>query len=342
MAGQPLRGVIIGAGYFSQFHADAWARLAPDVTIVGVCDQKGDAASALAELLGAQTILPSDLVAFLTANDIDFVDLATPPPTHRDLCRQIAPTGAAILCQKPLGRDYAEAEAIVEDMSDTRFMVHENWRWQPWHRKAKELLDDGTLGDLHAINFNARLGDGWQHDAYLARQPYFRTYPRLFMYETGVHFLDLFRFLGGEISAVTAHLAKRNPDIAGEDAAIVLCRFTSGASALLDASRYNEPEHEDARYTFGTMRIDGAKGHLRLEADGSLHLKFLGEPVQRLDFDPPRCGFAGDSVFATFRHFIDCLRSGAPFETSGEEYLKTLALVEASYRAQESGQTVAG
>ena len=332
MAQHALRGVMIGAGYFSQFHADAWARLAPDVELVGVCDQKAEAARAMAEPLGAKTFAPDDLEAFIAANIIDFVDVATPPPTHRALCNRIAKTGAAILCQKPLGTDYADAQAIVADMTGTRFMVHENWRWQPWHRKAKELLDDGTLGSLHSIAFTVRLGDGWQEDAYMARQPYFRTYPRLFMYETGVHFLDLFRFLGGEIADITAHLSKRNPDIAGEDAALVMCRFASGATAMLDASRYNEPEHDNARYTFGTMRIDGLKGHLRLEPDGSLYLKLLGEPVKKLDFTPPRAGFAGDSVLATFRHFTDCLRRGGPFETSGEEYLKTLALVEASYR----------
>ena len=340
MASQPLRGVMIGAGYFSQFHADAWARMAPDVAIAGVCDLKPEAASMLAAQVGARVVSPDELDGFLTANSIDFVDLATPPPTHRALCNRIAQTGAAILCQKPLGTDYADAQAIVAEMVGVRFMVHENWRWQPWHRKARAMLDDGTLGQLHSITFTCRMGDGWPHDAYLARQPYFRTYPRLFMYETGVHFLDLFRFLGGEITNITAHLARRNPEIAGEDAAIVLCRFASGASALLDASRYNEPEHDDPRYTFGTMRIDGAKGHLRLDADGALHLKLLGEPIRRVDFAPSREGFAGDSVRATLRHFTACLRTGAPFETSGEEYLRTLRLVEAAYLAQETGQSV--
>ncbi len=340
MPGRPLRGVMIGAGYFSQFHADAWARLAPGAAIIGVCDDKPEAAAALAGPLGAQAFAPGALEAFIADHGIDFVDIATPPPTHRTLCRRIAATGAAIICQKPLGTDFVDAQAIVAEMAGTRFMVHENWRWQPWHRKAKALLDDGTLGDLHSIAFVTRMGDGWQHDAYLARQPYFRTYPRLFMYETGVHFLDLFRFLGGEIASITAHLAKRNRDIAGEDAALVLCRFASGASAMLDASRYNEPEHDNPRYTFGTMRIDGTKGHLRLEGDGSMHLKLLGEAVQRLDFDPPKQGFAGDSVFATFAHFIACLQSGAPFETSGEEYLRTLALVEAAYLSQDTGQAV--
>lgn len=339
---QPLRGIILGAGYFSQFHADAWARLSDQAQIVAVCDLDADKASELAEKLGARAITPDELEAVIAAEGVDFVDLATPPPTHRELTARLAATGVAILCQKPLGRDFPEAQAIVADMaaSGTRFMVHENWRWQPWYREVKRLLDDGTLGELFSLHFTCRMGDGWPHDAYLARQPYFRTYPRLFVYETGVHFLDMFRYIGGEVASLYARLDKRNQDIAGEDAALLLCNFANGATATLDASRYNEAEVANPRYTFGTMRVDGSKGHVRLEADGSLWLKLLGEPLRQLDFTPSHEGFAGDCVRATFAHFLACLRSGAEFETSGEEYLKSLALVEAAYQSEASGQVV--
>ena len=54
-----------------------------------------------------------------------------------------------------------------------------------------ENLDLGTIGRLHSISCRTRMGDGWQTDAYLARQPYFRTMPQLLVYETGVHFIDV-------------------------------------------------------------------------------------------------------------------------------------------------------
>ena len=81
-----------------------------------------------------------------------------------------------------------------------------------------------------------RVGSG----AYLDRQPYFRIMPRLLVFETGVHFVDVFRYLVGEVRQVYAALRRRNAVIAGEDAGLVLFEFDDGATGIWDASRYNE------------------------------------------------------------------------------------------------------
>ena len=119
-----------------------------------------------------------------------------------------------------------------------------------------------------------------------------------------------------------------------------MCGFRSGATAVLDASRYNETEATDIRYTFGTVRVDGSKGHLELDLEGNLTLKLLGQPSCRLDYPHNREGFAGDSVYHLQRHFVDRMHDGAPFESTGEDYLKTVALVEACYRSAANGRVV--
>ena len=58
--------------------------------------------------------------------------------------------------------------------------------------------------------------DGWGERAYLDRQPFFRDYPRLLIYETGIHFIDTFRYLLGEVAHVHAHIKRLNPVIKGE------------------------------------------------------------------------------------------------------------------------------
>lgn len=337
-----LRGVCVGAGYFSRFQYEAWQRI-PGVEIVGLANRN----LAKAQEIAAQFGIPracawSELAHLLDAVRPDFIDIITPPETHLEAVRLAAARGIAIICQKPLAPTWAEAVAVVAAARDAgvRFMVHENWRWQPWYREMKRHLAAGTLGELFSIAVRMRMGDGWPADAYLARQPFFRTYPRLLMYETGVHFLDTFRFLGGEITSVYARLQRRNPDIAGEDAGQIVCGFASGATAVLDASRYNEADTADARYTFGTVRLDGRQGHLELDLEGNLTLKLLGQPARRLDYPHERRGFAGDCVFAVQQHFVDRLRDGAPFESTGDDYLRTTALVEACYRSQAGGQVV--
>jgi predicted dehydrogenase len=219
-------------------------------------------------------------------------------------------------------------------------MVHENWRWQPWYREIRRIQQSGLLGEFTHINFLMRLGDGWGDNAYLDRQPFFRDYPRLLVYETGVHFIDTFRYLLGEITEVYAQLRRLNSVIRGEDAGHVLFRFAGGATAIWDANRYNEVESSSPRYTFGQMRIDAMGGHLTLDTAANLRVKPLGQPGYNVEYSHGNLNFAGDCVYALQRHFVDCLQSGREFEANGEDYLKTLAVVEAVYEAARRHEVV--
>jgi predicted dehydrogenase len=337
-----LRGIGIGAGYFSRYQYEAWTRI-PEVEILAVCNRDQDKAREAADAYGIPRAAAwRELAPMLDELRPDFVDIITPPETHLEAVTLAAQRGIHVICQKPLAPTLGESQRIVEVARDAgiRFLVHENWRWQPWYREIKRQLDEGAMGELFSISVRMRMGDGWQPDAYLARQPFFRTYPRLLVYETAVHFLDTFRFLGGEIEAIYCRLAKRNPAIAGEDTGIIVATFASGATALLDASRYNESDAADARYTFGTVRIDGSKGHIELDLEGGLTVKPLGQASRAIEYAHERKGFAGDCVHALQRHFTDCMLNDTPFESTGEDYLKTIALVEACYESNATGQSV--
>ena len=338
-----LRGICLGVGYFSRFQYDAWARI-PEVEIVALANRSLPKAREAAARFGIPRAYGWDeLATMLDKEKPDFVDIITPPETHLEVVSLAAARGITIICQKPVAPSWEESIAVVEAArrANVRLMIHENFRWQPWYREIRRQLDSGTVGELFSINVRMRMGDGWQEDAYLARQPFFRHYPRLLVYESGIHFLDTFRYLGGEVSSVYARLQKRNAAINGEDAGQIICGFASGATAILDASRYNEAETADARYTFGLVRIDGSKGHLELDLNGNLTLKLLGQPSRVLDYVHTREGFSGDCVHAIQRHFVDRLLDGAPFESTGEDYLKSTALMEACYRSHASGQVVA-
>lgn len=335
-----LRGVCIGAGYFSAYQYEAWSRI-PEVQIVAVVNRTVRKAWETAAQHGIpQACGLAELPALLDREQPDFVDIITPPETHLELTRLAAARGITIICQKPLAPTWNEAVQVVAAARQGRgrFVVHENWRWQPWYREMRRQIDAGAIGELFSIAVRMRMGDGWPADAYLARQPFFREYPRLLVHETGVHFLDTFRFLGGEITSVYARLQRRNPAIAGEDAGQIVCGLAGGATALLDASRYNEAETSDPRYTFGTVRIDGSRGHLELDLEANLTLKPLGQEPRRIAYPHTRQGFAGDCVFAFQRHFTDRMLDGGPFESTDEDYLRSVAVAEACYRSHARGQ----
>lgn len=290
-----LKGVCIGAGYFSHFQYEAWQRI-PEVEIVAFSNRDPVKAAEITRKFGHQKLY-ADYREMFDAEKPDFVDVITPPPSHAPICAEAAKRGIHIICQKPLAPSLAEARAIVADAAahKVRFMVHENWRFQPWYREIKRQLDAGAIGDqLFSLSFRSRMGDGWGANAYIPRQPYFRDYPRLLVYENGVHFIDTYRYLAGEIARVTAWHRRLNPVIKGEDCALLVFEFANSAIGLWDANRYNETTAANPRYTFGEMLVEGNGGSLRLYTDSRLTLKPLGRPEVEIPYTRADVNFAGD------------------------------------------------
>jgi predicted dehydrogenase len=335
-----LRGVGIGAGYFAPFQYEAWTRI-PEVEFVAIYNRTEERARPLMAEYGIARCY-HDWKEMLDREHPDFVDIITPPDTHEEMCAYAAARGIHIICQKPLAPSYEVSQRIVEHSASAgvRFMVHENFRWQPWYRAIKDVQSRGEIGEFTHVHFLMRMGDGWGADAYLARQPFFREYPRLLIYETGVHFIDTFRFLLGEVASVVADTKRLNPAIRGEDAGQLLLKFRDGSTAFWDANRYNESEAESPRFTFGELRIDGTAGHLTMDSTSAIRVKRLGEPIRELEYPRERKNFAGDCVYFLQRHFVDCMLSGREFETSGADYLNNVRVVEAAYESARTGSVV--
>jgi predicted dehydrogenase len=282
----------------------------------------------------------SDVNEMLTAERPDFIDIITPPETHLDLCSLAAEKGIDIICQKPLAPSLKEAQEIATIVSkyDVRMMVHENFRFQPWHREIKRLLQQDVVGSkIHAIQWRMRMGDGWQEDAYMNRQPYFREMKQLFMYETGIHLIDVLRFFGGEINQVFAKLNRYNQNIKGEDAATVICDFENGGTALIDANRYHESTAKNARLTFGEIRVECNRGCIHLSEDGRITIKSLGQPEVEHNYTFEDSNFSGDCVYATQKHFVEQLATGNLFETDVQEYLANIRILERVYESNSKG-----
>ncbi len=336
-----LRGLVVGAGYFSDFHLDAWSRIS-GATIIGVCDLDKAKARAAANKYEIDHVY-SDVTSALERDDLDFVDLATGPTGRLELVRQLIERRLPIICQKPLADHFDEAKQIIDaaNNSGLPFMVHENFRFQPWYREIKSLLSQGAIGKhLQSITMRTRMGDGWADNAYLSRQPYFRTIPRLLVHETGVHFIDTFRFLGGEIVQCHAELRRLNPAITGEDAGVLRFRFANGATATWDADRYHESLADDPRYTFGELTIECNGGSLWMDVMGKIIVKPLGKPAYVHEYTPSTSGFAGDCVRVCQEHFVDVLNGRVACETSPNEYLKSLCVVEAAYESARTSREV--
>lgn len=331
-----LKVAVAGTGYFSQFHLDGWSRV-PEVKLVAVCslDPAGLVDVAARYLIPRQF---ADVGAMLDAAMPDLLDIVTPPSAHLEILKEAARRGVDVVCQKPLGGDLETARAMVRISEDAgiTFVVHENFRFQPWYREARRLLDAGALGDVYNLSFRLRPGDGQGPRAYLDRQPYFQQMPRFLIHETAIHMIDTFRFLLGEASGVFARLRRLNPHITGEDAGLVLFDFESGAAGLFDGNRLVDFVADNPRLTMGEMLIEGARGTLRLDGCGRLWLKPHNGAEREHAYRWQDRGYGGDCVHALQRHVVAHLQGGAPLENPGAAYLRNLEIEEAIYRSAAS------
>ena len=335
-----LRVAVIGAGYFSQFHVEAWSSM-ESVAEVYLCDSDYDRARALGDRFNVSEV-QTDAARMLAKVNADLLDIVTPPATHLELVRLGCRHGLPMVCQKALAPTFDEALRIVEtaERADLPLIVHENFRFSPWYREAHRLLDHGMLGTPHCVAFRLRPGDGQGPNAYLARQPYFQTMPRFLVFETAIHFIDTFRYLLGEVEAVSARLRRINPAIAGEDAGYIIFEFAGGLTGLFDGNRANDHASDNPRRTMGKMWLEGSNGVLRLDGMARLWWKpHQGDEIEHV-YDRGPDTFAGGAVGNLNAHVVRFLRGEGVAENRGRDYLQNIRIQDAVYRSHASGTRI--
>jgi predicted dehydrogenase len=165
--------------------------------------------------------------------------------------------------------------------------------------------------------------------------------PKFLIHETGIHLVDVFRYLLGEVTGVFARFRRLNPAIKGEDAGLVLFDFASGAAGLFDGNRLIDHPAKDTRMTNGVMLVEGTEGVIRLDGYGKLFLRPLRGAEREHDYPWEERGFGGDCVYRQSRHVVEHLMTGAPLVNSGRDYLRNLEIERAIYRSAEEARFIA-
>ncbi|MBN1675746.1 MAG: Gfo/Idh/MocA family oxidoreductase [Kiritimatiellae bacterium] len=333
---ETLRGGMIGAGAWSEVQLKGW-RDVQGAQIVALCDRHPDRREPVRAKFGiAQGF--DDFETMLAQANLDFVDVCVRPYSHAALTRMAAQAGLPVLCQKPFCPDLPSACETVAFCKErnVRLMINENYRWQPWYRKVKELLDAGSIGTpffaAHHYRHRAAMGN-WQPG-----QAYMLEMPRLLTYEMGPHYLDLFRFLLGDPDSVFARHHHISPRLKGEDVHVITLNYPD-RTGIIETSWSSMPipglDRLEKAGRAARLIIDGTEGSIALRPDGVCQLLRPDGKREWDDLHLPQ-----SSQAAAQQHFADCLRTGAEFETSGEYTLYSMALVYACYVSAEEGRVV--
>ena len=136
------------------------------ITIVSICDVNSDKLKR-AKKSYPNLELTSDVNDILSSPNIDAVAVVTPVATHFDLAKKALENGKYVFVEKPFTQTVAQAEELIElaDRKNLKIMVDHTFLFTGAVRKIKQVIDEGTLGDLYYFD-SMRVNLGlFHHDA---------------------------------------------------------------------------------------------------------------------------------------------------------------------------------
>jgi predicted dehydrogenase len=266
-----LRVGMLGFGAMGKTHAFGYRTmplyyqdLPVRIKLRGVCTARSDVSGLALEQLGFEyaTHRPEDI---LEDPNIDIVHICTPNCFHKEAVLQALRNRKHVYCDKPIAAnagDAMEMALAARDVPVTAQMCM-NYRFLPATLRAKELAEEGFLGDItcfwaayrHSGSVDPDRPMGWKQDARMGGGV---------VRDLGSHALDLLYHLMGEFASVRADtrvLYPRRPDGCGgvvpvmsEDHAVMTVRMKNGALGTVEATKIATGANDELSFAiYGTL-----------------------------------------------------------------------------------------
>jgi predicted dehydrogenase len=333
---------IIGAGNISDTHARAAASI-PGVTVVAVCGTNPERTQALASRTGATAY--TDLERFLEHEPMEIVAIGSPSGVHAQEAIAAIRKGLHVLVEKPLDVTVARVERVEEEArrAGVKVGVFFQDRLKPDVVRMKRLIDAGRLGTPVLASGHVK----WYRPPEYYSGSKWRGVKKLdgggALMNQGIHTADLMLHLFGDVTSVTARTAARVHRIEVEDTLVATLEFATGALGILEAATSIYPGY--AR----RLELTGSEGTLILDHDRLAAIDLKTPPPDERPTPPesaPAQSAASPVVSdATphrriFEDFLNAIRTGGTPACDAREGRRSVALVEAIYRAAEDGRAV--
>ncbi len=320
-----LKVAVIGIGNIGKTHT-RWYSQNPDADLVALCDMLPELVDPVAKQYGVKAY--HSIEELLANEEIDAVSVATAGEEngghHYAPVIQCLEAGKHVLVEKPISNNIEHAREMnrVAKEKGLLFGVNLNHRFTPAADRAKQLQNDGELGDVLFVNMalwinNPNESSPWFH-----------------MRALHPHSIDVMRFFGGPIRRVQAFMHK-GPGRQIWSNASVNVQFESGAVGHLTGSYDASGHHPIER-----CEVGGSKGRFIIE---NVYQRFEFMPRQsreKLVVENPIMGGVGgfDETFRNrINRFVEQVQAGGPLDASGDEGLAAQEVIEAAIRSWENG-----
>jgi len=315
---------MVGTGGVSLMHYLGYEAHPERVRVVAACDPEEARLEDARKEHGVEKTFTSldDLIA---NGGWDVAVVCTPTPVREEVVCKLAAAGKHIFVEKPFADNLSEAQRMVAacEKAGVKIAVNQNFRYHyPFHI-AKKLIEDGRLGKVYSITHveqGLRQDAGWRIGC-----------GRHVLAIMGIHWFDGFRWiLDCDVESMSALMCSSPAiDCAGETEAFINLRFENGVIVS-----YNELFSSPAGHI--ETLIVGEKGTLVLSY-GDAALYGRDDPRTPIEeFDNPYAGHGKtESAYAALNELLIAVENDSEAPNSGQDNLKTVALLEGAYLAAE-------
>jgi predicted dehydrogenase len=334
---------IVGAGgIVNDAHLPAYKKAG--FKVIGIYDVDSDKAERTAARFAIPTVYAG--LDALLSGPAAIVDVAVPAQENQAIAERVAKAGKALLLQKPIAPNMAEAEAIVAATKKAGIVaaVNQQARWMPAALAMGDLIRRGLLGEVYQVSFLINVETPWSLWPWIVSGPYVDV-----MYHS-IHYLDTIRAVVGKepLRLFADGCTLPGYRTGGETRTAIQLIFDGNLRATVLDNHHNMGGLADQ---YALFRVEGTEG--TAVADLGLlknyptgtpdNFRFMSRKLEDGTWITPRLAGAWfpDAFIGTMASVMRGLEGlpGAP-ETSVSDNLHTLRLVLAAYQSMSSGQSV--
>lgn len=331
---------VVGIGTIAVIHAEALQESGNSV-LHSVFSRSESNARSLGEKHNVGWF--SDWESFISDPGLDAVSVCTPNGNHLDYGEKAARAGKHVIIEKPIEVTLERAKRLVricEEKGVALAVIYQS-RFVPEIRALKKKLDEEVIGKLF-------MGD--------ARIKWFRGQD---YYDSGewrgtlaldgggvlinqaIHTIDLLQWFMGDVESIYGNIGTMTHErLEGEDNAVAVIRFKSGAFGVIQGSTSIQPAQARC------IEMHGEKGSIKLDGDDVQILLAGSDPAagenkgKASGASSPLAGFSPDPHKFQFEAISKAIRKGEEPPVSGKDSLKSLAIVKAIYESSKSNMPV--
>ena len=337
-----IRIAIVGTGNIANAHVQAYLQFPERCHIAYLVDIVPEKARRMREKYGLDAEVMDDHQALLPLQDIDLVDVCTPPYVHAQISINCLRSGKNVVCEKPMAASLEECDQMLRarDESGKRLSIIAQNRFRQPIRNLKALLDSGLAGPVRCAQVDSFW---WRGHCY-----YDLWWRGTWEKEGGgctlnhaVHHIDMLLWMMGlpqRVTSVLANTAHDNAEV--EDLSVSILQYP-GALAQLTASVVHHGEEQQL-----VFQCEKAKLAAPFSCYASLSMG-NGFPQRNEALEKEIADFAAalppiryEGHTGQLENILTALEQNAPVAIGGEDGRRTIELITAVYKSGATGETV--